>query len=165
MRPIFIALLLTLAAACTSGRQAAQNKLPEFLNLKVYKQQSYPGVESDLWYTMKYRAEFNLRTSNLITFNYIIVNEDSIPIRMLMTGRFLQDNKSLNADADMVALTAERQVKRSDEPGLNELHAPKSRPPILLSYTYNNKNESIAITEIIQEETIAYPAAPPRGDY
>jgi len=165
MRPLFFAMLVTLTAACTSGKQAAKNKLPEFLELKVYKQQSYPGVESDLWYTMKYRAEFNLRTNNLVTFNYIIVNEDSIPIRMLMTGRFLQENKSLNENTDLVSITAERQVKRSDAPEINEKHTPKSRPEILLSYTFNNKNETIAITEIIQEETIAYPAAPPRGDY
>jgi hypothetical protein len=138
----------------------SSDNYPEFVGLKIFKQQTYPGIESDLWYTMNYRVEFDLKTNGKTTFTYLIVNQDSIPINLVMAGRYAQKEdggKSLFEDTEKASASTEVFVYQNDDDVKKKNHSPKSSAKISLAYTYKEQNYNVLINEIIVEETIAHP--------
>lgn len=158
---VFVAIFFS----CGSNRSNSLGDAPEFLNLKAFAQQTFPGVESDLWYTMTYRVEFDLRTKEKLTFSHLIVNNDSVPVRMVMVGRILQmenGGKTLSGNNDAVTLTADIQVMRSDSDIVSKIHGPHHVKELAVIYTERKKTEALNIPEVTIEKTIAYPAMSPR---
>jgi hypothetical protein len=158
---LFVAIFIS----CGSNRSSSAGDTPEFLNLKAFAQQTFPGVESDLWYTMTYRVEFDLRSKQSLTFNHLIINNDSVPVRMVMVGRILQmenGGKTLDGNNDEVTLTADIQVMRSDSDIVSKSHGPHHVTEMTLVYTSRKKTEVLQIPEVTIEKTIAYPTMAPR---
>lgn len=156
---------VALTISCGSNRSNSAGDIPEFLNLKAFAQQSFPGVESDLWYTMTYRVEFDLRTKQTLTFNHLIINNDSIPVKMIMVGRILQmedGGKTLSGNNDAVTLTADIQVMRSDSDIVSKTHGPHHVREMMLVYSNRKKTEILQIPEVTIEKTVAYPTMAPR---
>lgn len=159
---IIIAVILF---SCSSNRSGATNDVTEFLNPKAFAQQTFPGVESDLWYTMTYRVEFDLRTKQTLTFSHLLVNNDSVPVRMVMVGRILQTEdggKTLSGHNDAVSITADIQVMRSDSDIVSKTHGPHYVKELSVVYSGKKKTEILQIPEVTIEKTIAYPAMSPR---
>jgi hypothetical protein len=151
--------------SCSSNRSGSAGDVTEFLNPKAFAQQTYPGVESNLWYTMTYRVEFDLRTKQSLTFSHLLINNDSVPVRMVMVGRILQmenGGKTLSDDSNEVSLTADIQVMRSDSDIVSKTHGPHHVKELAVIYSGKKKTEVLNIPEVTIEKTIAYPAMSPR---